>query len=158
MTAQKDTYRLIRASMLLVVAILATCMLTTSCVKEDDYDNTKAGNFEALWKMMDEHYCFFEYKEKELGVDWNEVHSRYAQMINEDMTQEQFFEVMTRMLSELKDGHVNLGASFDYGRNWSFYEDYPLNYNDSIVSECYLGHDYRIASSLRYCLLDDNVW
>lgn len=119
--------------------------------------NTRVGNFEALWKLMDEHYCFFDYKQKELGVDWNEVHTRYAKMVNEKMTQQQLFEVLTNMISELKDGHVNIGTAFDYGRNWSFYEDYPLNYNDSIIKATYLGHDYKIASSLRYKILDDNV-
>lgn len=129
----------------------------TSCVKEEDSTNTPTNNFEALWKLMDEHYCFFDYKKKELGVDWNEVHSRYRKMVHDDMTSMQLFEVLTKMLSELRDGHVNLGTAFDYGRNWSFFEDHPLNYNDSIVSATYLGRDYRIASGLRYRILDDNV-
>jgi len=128
-----------------------------SCIKEDNFDSSREGTFEALWKLMDEHYCFFEYKQKELGVDWNDVYSRYSVQVNDKMTQQQLFEVLTRMLSELKDGHVNLGASFDYGRNWSFFEDYPLNYNDSIVHATYLGKDYSIASALRYKILDDNI-
>ena len=37
------------------------------------------------------------------------------------------------MLGELKDGHVNLGASFDFGRNWSYFEDYPDNYNAELI-------------------------
>lgn len=137
--------------MALIVALCA------SCIKGEEYDNTRKGNFEALWKLMDEHYCFFDYKKKELGVDWKEVHARYAKMVNEKMTQQQLFEVMTKMLSELRDGHVNLGTAFDYGRNWSFYEDYPLNYNDSIVQSTYLGRNYSIASGLQYRILDDNV-
>ena len=131
-------------------------LLICSCVDEEHYDNTKRGNFEALWKLMDEHYCFFSYKQQELGVDWDEVHTRYAQQISETMTRTQLFEVMCNMLSELQDGHVNLSASFDYGRNWSFYEDYPENYNDSIA-KLYLGHNYFIASGLKYIILDDNI-
>lgn len=128
----------------------------TSCVQEDDYDNSKQGNFEALWKLMDEHYCFFSYKQQELGVDWDEVHTRYAAQVNEKMTNTQLFEVLCNMLSELQDGHVNLSAPFDYGRNWSFFEDYPENYNDSIA-KLYLGHNYQIASGLDYITLDDNI-
>lgn len=127
-----------------------------ACVQEDHYDNTRRGNFEALWQLMDEHYCFFDYKQQELGVDWDEVHARYATQVNEKMTTAQFFEVLTAMLSELKDGHVNLSAPFDYGRNWSFREDYPENYNDSIV-RLYLGHNYQIASGLEYVILPDNI-
>lgn len=139
------------------ILLLAVSLLISSCVREDAYDNTRTGNFEALWKAMDEHYCFFDYKKKELGVDWDEVHRRYSLIVNEGMTQQQLFEVMTKMLSELRDGHVNLTSAFDYGRNWSFYEDHPLNYNDSIIYATYLGRDYSIAAGLRYRILDDNV-
>ena len=105
---------------------------------------------------MNEHYCFFDYKKQELGVDWDDVHARYAYKINENMDNTQLFEVLAQMLSELQDGHVNLSATFDYGRNWSFYEDYPENYNDSIA-KLYLGHHYSITSGLKYIILDDNV-
>ena len=141
---------------LALISICLSMLLICSCVDEEHYDNTRRGNFEALWKLMDEHYCFFSYKQQELGVDWDEVHTRYAQQINEKMTRTQLFEVMCNMLSELQDGHVNLSASFDYGRNWSFYEDYPENYNDSIA-KLYLGHNYFIASGLKYIILDDNI-
>ncbi|MBR6201374.1 MAG: S41 family peptidase [Bacteroidaceae bacterium] len=131
-------------------------LLFSSCVKEDYYDNSRQGNYEALWRIMDEHYCFFDYKKEELGVDWDEVHARYARQVNEGMNNIQLFEVLCNMLAELQDGHVNLSASFDFGRNWSFYEDYPENYNDSIA-KLYLGHNYMIASGLKYVILDDNI-
>lgn len=134
---------------------IAACLLA-SCVKEDYFDNSKQGNYEALWRIMNEHYCFFDYKKQELGVDWDEIHGRYAYKINEKMTNAQLFEVLTQMLSELQDGHVNLSAPFDFGRNWSFYEDHPENYNDSIA-KLYLGHNYHIASGLKYIILDDNI-
>ncbi len=140
------------ASMLLPLLCLYSCIV----VEDEPFDNSNKGNFEALWKIMDEHYCFFDYKKQELGVDWNEVHVRYAAQVNEDMKREQLFEVLCNMLAELKDGHVNLSAAFDYGRNWSFFEEYPKNYNDSIV-QLYLGRDYRIASGLKYKLLEDNI-
>ena len=131
-------------------------LLFSSCVKEDYYDNSRQGNYEALWRIMNEHYCFFDYKKEELGVDWDEVHARYARQVNEGMNNIQLFEVLCNMLAELQDGHVNLSASFDFGRNWSFYEDYPENYNDSIA-KLYLGHNYMIASGLKYVILDDNI-
>ena len=64
---------------LALISICLSMLLICSCVDEEHYDNTKRGNFEALWKLMDEHYCFFSYKQQELGVDWDEVHTRYAQ-------------------------------------------------------------------------------
>lgn len=141
---------------LLASILTMTVLLLTACVQEDFYDNTRRGNYEALWRIMNEHYCFFDYKQQELGVDWDEIHARYSYKINEQMSNAQLFEVLCNMLAELEDGHVNLSASFDFGRNWSFYEDYPENYNDSIA-KLYLGHHYQIASGLKYIILDDNI-
>lgn len=137
-----------------------TVMCATSlvgCIKGEDTNDTKESNLEALWKLIDEHYCFFEYKEKELGLNWDAVHAKYMAQVKSGMTSQQLFEVMANMLSELKDGHVNLVAAFDYARNWSYYEDYPANYNDSIVKATYLGTDYKIAAGLNYKILDDNI-
>ena len=142
---------------LLSLIILFTALSLSSCIKEDYPDATRTGNFEALWRLMDEHYCFFDYKKKALGVDWNEIHARYAKQVDDAMTPQQLFEVLCNMIGELKDGHVNLGAAFDLGRNWSYHEDYPRNYNDSIIMATYLGHDYKIAAGLKYKLLDDNI-
>lgn len=131
----------------------------SSCVKEEiSSENTPQNNFEALWRIMDEHYCFFDYKKAEIGVDWNEVHARYAAKINPSMTAKQLFEVLCQMIGELRDGHVNLGSAFDYGRNWSYYEDYPDNYRADIIDN-YLGRgtDYQIAAGLKYRILDDNI-
>ena len=92
--------------------VILTLLALSSCVGEEyPSKNTPADNFEALWRIMDEHYCFFDYKQQVLGVDWNEVHSRYTAKINPKMDNLQLFEVLCQMLGELKDGHVNLGAS-----------------------------------------------
>lgn len=144
---------ILRKMLLLFAGVL---LLLTACVREDYYDNTRRGNYEALWKIMNEHYCFFSYKQQEIGVDWDDVHARYATQVNEQMTNAQLFEVLCKMLAELKDGHVNLAAPFDFGRNWSFHEDYPAQYNDSIA-KLYLGYDYAITAGLKYVILDDNI-
>ena len=39
--------------------------LLMSCVDIEERDDTATGNFEALWTILDEHYCFFDYKQKE---------------------------------------------------------------------------------------------
>ena len=124
----------------------------TACVDEDVYEDSPLGNFEALWKIMDEHYCFFQEK----GVDWDSVHAVYAPRFNAGMTDDQKLEVLGNMLAELKDGHVNLFASFDYSRYWGFHEDYPKNYSDTLARH-YLGTDYRISNGFKYRIMDDNV-
>ncbi|MDH6307576.1 hypothetical protein M2451_000026 [Dysgonomonas sp. PFB1-18] len=136
-----------------IVIYLLFTLLFSSCFEEDaQQTNTKRGNFEVLWKIMDEHYCFFEYK----NVDWNEVHKRYSERISENMSNDAFFGVMGEMLAEVKDGHVNLVASHNVARYWKWFEDYPDNF-DAKIQKNYLGTDYGIAGGLRYKILDDNI-
>jgi hypothetical protein len=135
---------------------LFTFLLLSSCVDEEQYDDTPIGNFEALWKIMDEHYCFFEYKHEAYGLDWQQVYNKYKVRVNNNMTNKQLFEVLSDMLGELRDGHVNLMAAHDLGRYWSWYEDYPTNFSDTLLRR-YMGTDYQIASGLDYKILDDNI-
>lgn len=135
---------------------LCLALLCASCVKEEQYDNTPEGNFEALWTIIDEHYCFLDYKKQAIGLDWDEVHSRYRARISNKMSSMQLFEVLAEMLSELRDGHVNLYAAHDTGRNWSWYEDFPDNFYQELQNS-YLGTDYKIASSISYRILEDNI-
>ena len=136
--------------------VITLSLFLSSCVTEEEYADTPRGNFEALWHIIDEHYCFFDYKNKEYGLDWNEVYARYAPQFDDGMSARQKFEVLTNMLSELRDGHVNLYTSFDMGRYWSWFEDYPSNYSSELIDR-YLGTDYQIANGMRYRVLDDNI-
>ena len=136
--------------------IICLLSLSVACVDEEEFSDTPQGNFEALWKIIDEHYCFLDYKQQEYGLDWQQVHEKYAKQINAGMTDNQLFEVFGNMLSELRDGHVNLTAAHDMARYWQWYESYPANHNDSL-ERIYMGTDYRIAAGMRYKILDDNI-
>jgi hypothetical protein len=127
-----------------------------SCVDEDEFPDTPQGNFKALWKVIDEHYCFFDYKQHAYGLDWQQIYNKYNVRAKENITDYQLFEVLADMLAELRDGHVNLYTAFDNGRYWRWHEDYPTNFSDTLQRR-YLGTDYRIASGLKYRILDDNI-
>ncbi|MDR3219234.1 MAG: S41 family peptidase [Dysgonamonadaceae bacterium] len=127
-------------------------LLFPACVVIEEYPNNPRGNFESLWKILDERYCFFQYKE----VDWEQIHAEYARRISNNMTNESLFKLLDEMLQELKDGHVNLYTPFDVGRYWKWYEDYPKNFNPDLIDQ-YLNRDYSIAGGVRYKILDDNV-
>lgn len=142
-----------RIRLVILLLIVAT---TFSCIREEEFSNTPQGNFEALWQMMDEHYCFFSEKNREYGLDWNEVYTRYAPLITADMPSKGLFEVLGNMLAELRDGHVNLYTSYDVARYWKWYEEHPANFNDSIRRN-YLGTNYKIAGGLKYTILPDNI-
>lgn len=141
-------------SFLVITGILTFTL--GSCIDEDEFDNTPQGNFEALWKIIDERYCFLDYKQKEIGLDWNAAYNKYKVRVNKDMSSTQLFEVLTEMLGELRDGHVNLIASHNLGRNWSWFENYPTNFSDTLLRR-YMGTDYRISSGLKYRILNDGI-
>ncbi len=140
----------------LAIALLAMAAATASCIDIDEYDDSPEGNFDALWNILDQRYCFFEYKKQQYGLDWDEVYAKYRVRISSTMTSDQLFEVMADMLSELRDGHVNLSYAADYARYWSWQEDYPTNFSDTLL-RIYLGTNYKIASGLQYRILDDNI-
>lgn len=135
---------------------LLCLLLFTACVDTDEYPDTPEGNLMALWNIMDQHYCFFDYKQQQYGLDWNAVLEKYRPRVNSAMTDAQLFEVLGQMLGELRDGHVNLSYGADLARYWRWQEDHPANVSDTLLRR-YMGVDYKIAAGLRYRILDDHT-
>lgn len=138
--------------------LLLVCCLTflSSCLREDEFDNDPQGNFEQLWTLIDEKYCFLDYKE----IDWNAIHTKYQRRITSDMSGEGLFQVLSEMLNELKDGHVNLASAHNVSYYDDWYQNYPRNYRADIVEDHYLGRastDYRTAAGMKYKAFENNV-
>lgn len=145
--------RLIK-SYIYLLGLAAVAMLTaTSCHNVEDYADNPRGNFEALWTIIDEHYCFLNQK----GVDWDAIHSKYARRVADDMTSEELFLVCADMLDELRDGHVNLTSPFNtsYYRKW--WSDYPQNFSERLIEESYFNFNYRQTSGMKFGILSDNI-
>lgn len=138
------------------ISLLLSVVLFTSCITEDEYDNSPEGNFEALWQTIDRQYCFLDYKKQEYGLDWNEIYSQYKQRISKGMNNEQLFEVLADMLNELRDGHVNLSSKLEYSQYREWFDSYPANFSDSI-QRVYLGKDYAQSSGMKYQVFEDNI-
>ena len=142
---------IIKRQIISLVSVFALILLLTGCVKQDVYTTDPRTNFEALWKIMDEHYCFFEYKQ----VDWNEIYRKYSVMVSDTMNQYALFNFLGNMLAELKDGHTNLISSFNVARYWSWYEDYPSNFS-SELHKIYIGTNYLKAGGIEYLRLSND--
>lgn len=136
------------------IAILCIMLLPVfqSCHKYEEFANDPEGNFDALWTIIDQHYCFFEYKD----IDWNEVGQRYRAQLLPEMTNEELFDVCAQMLKELKDGHTNLISSWDISRYW-IWEQYPENYDERLIDQYYLNFNFRQASGIKYGILSNNI-
>ena len=57
-----------------VFTLMTTALVLTACVDEEEYSNNARGNFEALWRIIDEHYCYLDEK----NIDWNAIHKTYG--------------------------------------------------------------------------------
>lgn len=138
------------SSIYIIICVLP--FVLGGCIREDEYDNSPAGNFEALWKLIDEHYCYLDYK----GIDWDSIYNVYSPQISDDMGDDALFEVLGNMLAELKDGHVNLYSAWNTARYWDWYLDYPRNYSEELIEQ-YLGRGYRIGGGAKYTIFTDNI-
>lgn len=136
------------------IALLLTAAVgLTACHDMEEYTDDPRGNFEALWSILDEHYCFFDSK----NVDWNKVHDTYSRRISDRMTREELFIVCADMLAELRDGHVNLSAPFNTSYYRAWWSDYPQNFNKRLIEESYFNFNYRQSSGMMYGLLENNI-
>lgn len=137
------------------VATLLFILPLQSCYINDDSDivNDAEGNFEMLWKICDEYYCYFDYK----NIDWDSIHTAYKTRVHNGMSSDELFKVCADMLAELKDGHVNLSYGYDNSKYWKWHEDYPENYSARIVHEYYLNNDYHIKGGFEYKVLPQNI-
>lgn len=135
------------------IIIAAMGLLTAGCHSIADYDNTAAGNFDLLWRLFDEHYCFFA----ERGVDWDSVYRAYAPRAANAENQEQLFDVCASMADELRDGHVNVSSWFNTSYYKKWWSDYPQNYDARVVEQYYLHFNYRQLGPVTYGILEQNV-
>jgi carboxyl-terminal processing protease len=62
--------------------------------------------FEKVWKEIHDHYYDASYN----GVDWNEVHRRYAPLVAATRMDQDFYALMSQMTSELHDAHTRFNS------------------------------------------------
>ncbi len=136
-----------------LTSLLVAVLSLTACHSLPEYENDPEGNFDALWTIIDEHYCFF----KEKNVDWRGVYTEFRPKVRPDMTSQELFSLCAEMLDVLEDGHTNLSSSFNtsYYRRW--WSDYPQNYNARVIEQYYFNFNYRQAAGLMYGILLDNI-
>jgi len=123
--------------------IFTLIIVTTGCekiIEPKAPEDSPRAIFEHLWTDLHNRYSFFEEKE----IDWLAIKEVYSPLIYEDMDPYELFDVLGDLLAELQDGHVNLLSTFNRSRNWSWYEEFALYYDEQLIYDEYLQTDYRI--------------
>ncbi len=129
----------------IIIAFLVL-QIFTSCEKDiigDDAENTPENNFELLYKAFDENYAQFEVKH----INWDSLHHVYSLKINSKTTDEELWNLISDLILNLNDGHVNVfSQSFNKSISGS-----PIvrnrkadDFSIELIKEKYLS-DYRIA-------------
>ncbi len=138
-----------------LLILFSAVAIFSSCIEQPEKaPDTYQGNFEALWNIIDTKYCYLDYK----NINWDSVYSVYKARIDTSMTKTGFFNLLGDILSELKDGHVNLYSDFNMSRYWKWFSDYPANFSSSLIyGDRYLGNDYSIAGGMRYKKIRENI-
>lgn len=146
------SYSMINKRLLFPLTFLAVIALG-ACHSVPSWDNDPEGNFDALWSILDRHYCFFGEKD----IDWDSIYQVYRPEVNSETNSVELFQICSKMLDELQDGHVNLSGSYatSYYKKW--WSDYPQNYNERLVDEYYLHFNSLQRTGLNYYILRDSV-
>jgi len=131
------------------VLLTAAMLTTTGCEKalnlKDPATNATAV-FDELWTVMDKHYSLFPYK----GVNWDSSYDQFRTKVHDGMSQTELFNVLSEMLSTLKDGHVTLSSPIDTFTYLGFYKPYPYNFNYDNIVHTYLGNEYSSSGPIIY--------
>ena len=139
-----------------LLTYLLPALLLTSCVEEDQFSNSPTGNYDALWSIIDERYCFFEQARQQHGLDWDDVYHKYKPQVQAAESNAELFDIYGNMLRELKDGHVNLTSDYGTTYYWDWSLNHPLNFSDSLQRN-YLGNDFRLTNGIKYTTLPSNI-
>lgn len=90
---------------LVVVAIIGVYSAgCTDALVGPETSNDRASVYDALWRDIDLHYSFFEYKH----IDWAALGTRYRPLALAASGERDFAQVLGQLMAELQDVHVAL--------------------------------------------------
>lgn len=110
--------------------------------------------FNALAMDIGERYSYFQEK----NINWDSLVNVKRKGIDNEMSEQIFFDSLAAILFTLRDGHVNLISDFDISRNWDWASNYPPNFDQNVLERNYLGNDFRIIGPMRCQWLNKQLY
>ena len=134
-----------------IISLLLAAVTLVSCEKFESYksvNNDFKANFDAFWTMVDEQYCYLDYK----NIDWNAVYDEMLPRVEAAKTEQEFFNVLESSLDYLRDGHVWMISPFKTYSCQTYRIDengeyYPTNYNSGTISKYYVTEVFRTMAT-----------
>lgn len=141
----RDTVSVLRKNVArkLVISIALSGFLTAACgagstgspVPPIAPTSSALDLFDALWSDFDASYSFFDLK----GIDWDDSRTRFRSRLSSTSSDTELFNVLSGMLLELEDAHVRLDTPIGDSVYTGWFDQFPANYDESVVTATYLG-------------------
>ncbi|UCF18585.1 MAG: tetratricopeptide repeat protein [Gemmatimonadota bacterium] len=118
-------------------------------------------NFEYLWQTFDRNYGIFGPKR----VDWGALYRVYRPLVTAETTDDELFEIMSRLLGHLNDNHVGLATGTRQYRSGilselrgeGFAQQEMADFSLELVRSKYLAGELQAEGILRYGWLPDSI-
>lgn len=135
-----------------IFSIITVAILLSGCEKaifeSDLEDESPATNFDYFWNQVNNNYAYFDLKK----VDWDLEKAKYEALVYEGMGDDSLFNVMSKMLDELNDGHNNLISHFNKSYSYVIYSGND-NYDRRIVYDNYTSDTEHQTGPFRHSFL-----
>ncbi len=145
-----------------IIILLGLCLGVSLCACEDKLvpepaqKNNPVSNFELLWQDFHDYYGLFAIKK----IDWDSVYTVYRPQIRENMSEAEFYGVVTNMLSILNDAHVTLYPTTPELPRWSVDLEGGISQQEDFEFEVVKDHylqNHQELGAFDWGWLPDNV-
>jgi len=140
--------------MIRLLAFLLPVVFMFSCEKimfaPDQASRNALVNFDYLWNEVDKKYSYFELK----NINWNTIKDTYRSRLNENSTDQELFDVLAKMLNELRDDHTNLVSPFNIS-SYNVALKSKENYRQRTITEYYIPDMWQ-TSAFSHGFVDNN--
>jgi hypothetical protein len=136
------------------ILLISFCFSLGACEKAfitPDPPNDPEAAFEYFWKVMDEKYSFFEFK----NVNWDKVYNDFRPQVNKNTHDTVLFNILVDIMLIVKDGHITLNPTYRPPVFWGWFLDAPENYNREILLKNYLSEGLKNIGPLEVKRFDD---
>ena len=145
----------------IIISLLFASVALFSCEKYESIkkvDNDFKRNFEHFWTLVDEQYCYLDYK----NIDWNQAKEDFMPRVEAAKDEFEFFYILTEALDLLKDGHVWMLSQFQsYSCNTYRFDEngvaYPENFSSTLLKQYMKGKKlyHPLDSKVYYGTIED---
>lgn len=126
---------------IIVIILFSSC---NKLVLDNDETDSQTNNFEIFWKDFDEHYALFNVR----NIDWNNLYDVYKPQINDDLSDEALWDILSNMIEHLDDSHTSLfdGNGHSYRSGATLNDQSGNEISERLIVTNYLDFVTRVPS------------